>query len=71
MGKTKFKVPTLRRALVVLPGLLVGSPDRVEVDGCVECGAVVFDPIQHHTWHRAAEQSDTFVPSVKQGESDG
>jgi hypothetical protein len=58
MGK-KFKVEmiTERKIIVVQPGMLFTSPGRIEVDVCLKCGAVVFDPIQHDTWHRTAERA--------------
>lgn len=55
MGKIKVEMLTERKIIVVRPGILFTSPDRIEVDVCLKCGAVVFDPIQHDTWHRAAE----------------
>lgn len=56
MGKIKVEVITKRQIIVVQPGMLFTSPDRIEVDVCVKCGAVVFDPIQHDTWHRATNR---------------
>lgn len=52
---TEVEMLTVRRIIVVQPGMIFGSLDRIEVDVCVKCGAVVFDPIQHNIWHRAAE----------------
>lgn len=54
MGKNaKVEIVAKRRALVVRPGELLGSPDRVDVYVCTRCGSVVFDPIHHDSWHRA------------------
>ena len=54
-GKIKVEILTVHRTIAVRPGMLYGSPGQIDVDVCVKCGAVVFDPIQHDTWHRAAE----------------
>lgn len=53
MGKIKVEMITERQIIGVRPGVLSTSPDRIEVDVCMKCAAVVFDPIQHDTWHRA------------------
>lgn len=52
---TSVKVETVteRKEIMVGEGYLRGSPSRVEVDVCVKCGAIVFDPLLHHTWHRS------------------
>lgn len=42
---------TEQRVIEVQMGLLRGSRNRIYVDVCVECGAVVFDLIRHDTWH--------------------
>ena len=52
-GKVRVTMITQRVALGVTPSWLRGGPDRVEVDACVTCGAVVIDPILHDTWHRS------------------
>ena len=54
--KIKIEMITVRKVIIVQPGMLVTSPDRIEVDVCIKCGAVVFDPIQHGTWHRATDR---------------
>ena len=48
----KVETLTERKAIMVCEGDLRGSPSRVEVDVCVKCGAIVFEPLLHHTWHR-------------------
>lgn len=53
-GKIKVRIVTERRVLEVAPAYLRGAADRVYVDVCVECSAVVFDPHAHDTWHRSA-----------------
>lgn len=55
MGGKKIKVEMIsqRKIIDVVRGYFRGSPDRIEVDVCVTCGAVVFDPIGHHTWHQS------------------
>lgn len=55
MSKDKVKIEILakRKVLNVMPGYLRGSVDRIEVDVCVKCAAIVFDPIAHDKWHRA------------------
>lgn len=58
MGQIKVEIITERKIIVVQPGMLYASPDRIEVDVCVTCGAVVFDPIQHDTWHRTTDRQD-------------
>lgn len=40
----KITVVTERKIIDVVPGYSRGSADRVEVDVCVSCGSVVFDP---------------------------
>lgn len=47
---------TVRRILNVEPSWLGGSPDRVRVDVCVKCGAVVFDVVGHDLWHRGEQR---------------
>ena len=54
MSKIKVEMITERKIIVVQPGMLFTSPDRIEVDVCLRCGAMVFDPIQHDTWHRGS-----------------
>ncbi len=46
-----LKIITERKIIDVRPGMLYGSPDRVEVDVCTDCAAIVFDPVQHDIWH--------------------
>ncbi|WP_114589402.1 hypothetical protein [Microbacterium arborescens] len=55
-GKIDIQIITERKTLYVLPGYTRGSADRVEVDVCKTCAAVVFDPIAHDTWHREQAQ---------------
>lgn len=54
--KIRVEMITHRKAIDVTPGMLVGYPDRVEVDVCVKCAAVVFDPIHHDLWHRTLDE---------------
>lgn len=51
--KVTVEILTERKVLDVRPGYFQGSADRVEVDVCVKCAAIVFDPIAHDTWHRS------------------
>lgn len=51
MGKIKIKMITERKIITIQPGFLYSSPDRIEVDVCLDCGAVVFDVVRHGTWH--------------------
>lgn len=55
-NKLTVEILTERKVLDVLPGYFRGSADRVEVDVCVKCAAIVFDPIAHDMWHRSAVQ---------------
>ncbi|WOF23828.1 hypothetical protein N8K70_03870 [Microbacterium betulae] len=52
-GKVEIKMLTERKVLPVQSGWLADSADRVEVDVCLECGAVVFDVVRHDEWHEA------------------
>jgi hypothetical protein len=61
-GKIDIQIITERKIIYVVPGYTRGSADRVEVDVCKTCGAVVFDPLAHYTWHR--EQAR--VPSERE-----
>lgn len=58
----KIEVITERKIITVQPGMLITSPGRIEVDVCVKCGAVVFDPVQHDIWHRATNQENGSTP---------
>lgn len=58
MGKIKVKMLTERKIITVTPGMLVHSPDRIEVDVCLDCGAVVFDVVRHDKWHVANRSDD-------------
>lgn len=49
--KVKVTIITERRSLVVREGMLRGGASYVDVDVCVECGAIVFDPVHHDRWH--------------------
>jgi len=51
----KIEMLTERKALPVTPGILRGSSDRVDVDVCLTCGAIIFDLFRHIEWHEAAE----------------
>ena len=57
-NKIKVVMLTTRRALIVQPGLLRGSPGQVEVDVCLTCGSVAVDPILHDAWHRATDREN-------------
>lgn len=46
---------TVPKIIDIAPGVLRGSPDRVEVEVCVLCGMVVFDTYLHESWHRLLE----------------
>lgn len=50
--RIRVEIITERKIIVVRPGMLNGSRDQIEVDVCVKCGAVVFDPVAHDIWHR-------------------
>jgi len=52
MAEIKVEILTERRIIPVQQGWLRGSQERIEVDVCVKCAAVVFDPIGHDDWHR-------------------
>ena len=52
-NKIKVEIITVPKILDVVPGYFRGSASRVEVDVCVKCGAIVFDPVVHDTWHRS------------------
>jgi hypothetical protein len=60
MSKTskpkKVEIISERKIYDLKPSPLRYHPDRIEVDVCVKCGAVVFDVIQHDMWHRSLEQ---------------
>lgn len=56
-NKIKVEIITERKVLDVVPGYFRGSADRVEVNVCVRCGAIVFDPVRHHEWHRSATRA--------------
>ena len=43
---------TERKLIDVVPGTFRHDPPRIFVDVCVKCGAVVFDVVQHDSWHR-------------------
>lgn len=43
---------TERKIIDVRSGYIAGSPPRIEVDVCVKCASVVFDPVQHFKWHQ-------------------
>ena len=49
--KTRVVITTERKTLDVVPGY------RVEVDVCMKCSAIVFDPITHYVWHRGGGES--------------
>ncbi len=51
----EIKMLTERKQIDVSPGVLVGQPDRVYVDVCLDCGAVVFDVVRHDRWHVSQE----------------
>ncbi|QGJ89488.1 hypothetical protein PBI_SMARTIES_85 [Microbacterium phage Smarties] len=53
IGKVRVTLITRRVALEVMPSMLRGGADRIEVDACVKCGALVIDPIVHDNWHRS------------------
>lgn len=55
--KTRVVITTERKTLDVVPGYFRGSADRVEVDVCVKCSAIVFDPITHYVWHQGGGES--------------
>lgn len=57
----KIEMLTERKVIDVVPGFLRGSSDRVEVDVCLKCGAVVFDFVRHDKWHRDPESGDFAV----------
>lgn len=50
--RIKIEILTDRKIIPVSPPPLRGAPDRIEVDVCRTCGAVVFDFIRHDDWHR-------------------
>ena len=52
-NKIKIEIITERKILDVVPGYFRGSADQVEVDVCVKCAAIVFDPFAHDVWHRS------------------
>lgn len=54
-NRIKVEIITQRKILDVVPGYFRGIPDRVEVDVCMKCAAIVFDPITHDAWHRTQE----------------
>ena len=56
--KTRVVITTERRQLPVRFGAMSGgSTDAVEVDVCMKCSAIVFDPITHYVWHRGGGES--------------
>jgi hypothetical protein len=57
MGKVKVTIITERKIIEVQPSWLVAAPDRIEVDVCVTCAAIVFDPVAHDMWHRSIEKA--------------
>jgi hypothetical protein len=51
-GKAVKVAPVTERKIIdVQPGYFRSSPDRIEVDVCVECSAIVFNPLKHYLWH--------------------
>lgn len=64
MGKTmggavtgKLRIISEAKILHVKPGYLAGSSDRVQIDVCTTCSAVVFDSVAHDRWHRSTERA--------------
>jgi hypothetical protein len=57
MGKVKVTMITERKIIEVQPGWLRDSRARIEVDVCVTCAAIVFDPVTHDIWHRSTEKA--------------
>lgn len=55
--KINVEMLTERHILPVMQPYLKTSPDRVEVDVCRECGAVVLDPMCHILWHVKLEKA--------------
>ncbi|QGJ88947.1 hypothetical protein PBI_TEAMOCIL_96 [Microbacterium phage Teamocil] len=52
--KIAVTIITQRRSLDVREGYLRGSGSFVDVDVCVACGSIVFDPVVHDQWHTSA-----------------
>jgi hypothetical protein len=53
----KLRIISEPKIIYVQPGYLAGSSDRVQVDVCTTCSAVVFDSVAHDLWHRSAERA--------------
>lgn len=55
MGEKKnrldLKIISEPKIIYVQPGYAAGSHDRVQVDVCTTCAAVVFDSEAHDLWH--------------------
>lgn len=56
-NKVKITIVSERKIIDVRPSALSGYPDRIEVDVCVKCAAVVFDPVAHDLWHSSIEKA--------------
>lgn len=50
-NKVKVEVISEPKIIEVRQGYIQGSSDRIEVQVCVACGAILFDPILHWKWH--------------------
>lgn len=55
--KANVEILTNRKLIYVTPAIIAGAADRILVDVCVKCGAVVFDVVRHDIWHRAAGET--------------
>ena len=50
-GKVKTLTIAERRVIPVVRPYLVAGAERIEVDVCTVCFAVVLQPIDHWKWH--------------------
>lgn len=48
------RIVTTRESLPVQPSMLRGGRDSIQVDVCVDCGAILFDALKHVLWHSKA-----------------
>jgi hypothetical protein len=56
-GKITIRIISEPKILYVQRGDIAGSYDRVHVDVCTTCAAVVFDSVVHDVWHVSIEKA--------------